>query len=125
MEHPSFIKDGVIVAHVDAKLFSREAVVKTLYWFGDKFLSDIQLTNEHCFRIQLKPLQSAQLKEEDLEFYLLKFQRDLIDFDLREIVHKETANVRSLLVAKAFSNGEFDEDPPGEVSDSVGFSPAL
>jgi hypothetical protein len=25
------------------------------------------------------------------------------------------------LVAKAFSNGEFDEIPPGEISDPVGF----
>jgi hypothetical protein len=28
-----------------------------------------------------------------------------------------------LLIAKAFSNGEFDELPPGEVSDPVGFNP--
>jgi hypothetical protein len=38
-------------------------------------------------------------------------------------VTKETQNVRDLLIAKAFSNGEFDELPPGDVSDPVGFSP--
>jgi hypothetical protein len=30
--------------------------------------------------------------------------------------------VRDLLIAKAFSNGEFDELPPGDVSDPVGFN---
>lgn len=33
--------------------------------------------------------------------------------------------IRELLVAKAFSNGEFDECPPGDISDAVGFDPLL
>jgi hypothetical protein len=52
----------------------------------------------------------------------LKLERDLVDFNLRDIVTKETQNVRDLLIAKAFSNGEFDELPPGDVSDPVGFN---
>jgi hypothetical protein len=64
-----------------------------------------------------------QLSSDELENLLLKVERDLVDFNLRDIVTKETQNVRDLLIAKAFSNGEFDELPPGEVSDPVGFNP--
>jgi hypothetical protein len=46
----------------------------------------------------------------------------LIDFSLRDIVTKETQNIRDLLIAKAFSNGEFDEEPTGDASDPVGFN---
>ena len=65
------------------------------------------------------------MKEDELDLYLQKLERDLIDFQLRDTITKETQNVRDLLVAKAFSNGEFDEEPPGEVSDPVGFNPNL
>jgi His-Xaa-Ser system protein HxsD len=65
------------------------------------------------------------LKKKNLELYQQKLERDLIDFNLRDIVTKETQNVRDLLIAKAFSNGEFDEEPRGEVSDPVGFDPIL
>jgi hypothetical protein len=53
--------------------------------------------------------------------YLQKLERDLVDFNVRDIVTKETQNVRDLLIAKAFSNGEYDELPPGEISDPVGY----
>jgi hypothetical protein len=62
------------------------------------------------------------LSQEQLEILLQKLERDLIDFNLRDIVTKETKNIRDLLTAKAFSNGEFDELPPGELSDPVGFN---
>jgi hypothetical protein len=60
-----------------------------------------------------------------LELYLQKLERDLVDFQLRSIINKETQNIRDLLVAKAFSNGEFDEEPPGVATDPVGFNPNL
>ena len=60
--------------------------------------------------------------EQETTRRLQKLERDLIDFNLRDIVTKETKNIRDLLTAKAFSNGEFDELPPGELSDPVGFN---
>ena len=125
MNKSSFIKDGEIVASIDASLFPKEVIIKTLYWFGDKFHTNISLVGNNFYSVSLKPLQSANLKDEDLELYLQKFERDLIDFELRSIVTRETQNIRELLVAKAFSNGEFDDTPPGNVSDAVGFNPSF
>ena len=114
------IHDGIIELRISSKLFSKETVLKTLYCFGDKFLIDIS-TIEDDFLVTLKPMSNLNLTHDDLEHYLQKVQRDLIDFDLRETINNQTTNIRELLVAKAFSNGEYDEVPPGEISDPVGF----
>jgi His-Xaa-Ser system protein HxsD len=125
MRHTNFIKDGEITAFADASLFSKDAILKCLYWFGDKFHTTVSVKEENSYTIVLKPLETANVKEDELSMYLQKFERDLIDFQLRDTVTKETQNVRDLLVAKAFSHGEFDEEPPGQVSDPVGFNPKI
>ena len=120
MEMQNKIHNGTIELVINGKVFSKDTVLKTMYWFGDKFLVDIAIKEEN-FLVSLKPLSSLNLSSDDLEHYLQKAQRDLIDFSLREIINKETTNIRELLIAKAFSNGEYDETPLGEISDPVGF----
>lgn len=114
------IHNGGIEVEINGKLFSKETVLKTLYWFGDKFLIDITTRGDN-YLVTLNPLSNLKLSNEDLEHYLQKVQRDLIDYDLRETINKETTNIRELLIAKAFSNGEYDETPLGNITDPVGF----
>jgi His-Xaa-Ser system protein HxsD len=83
----------------------------------------LSFADSNTYRVSVKPTSTTQLSSDELENLLLKVERDLVDFNLRDIVTKETQNVRDLLIAKAFSNGEFDELPPGDVSDPVGFNP--
>ena len=115
------IEGGVITVFVDSSLFSKDAIFKCIYWYGDKFHTDVSLVDQNKYKLTLKLQVEDSLSDQELRLYLLKLQRDLIDFNLRDIVTKETKNVRDLLIAKAFSNGEFDEKPPGEISDPVGF----
>jgi His-Xaa-Ser system protein HxsD len=123
MKTSAFVREGEIVVYVDANLFSSEVVMKTVYWFGDKFHTSVCTEGGlHC--ITLRAVAQGAIKDEDLSSYLQKLQRDLIDFSLRETISRETRNIRDLLVAKAFSNGEFEEVPPGDVSDPIGFDPA-
>ena len=110
-----------IVFLADKTLYSKDAVFKCLYWYGDKYYTDIS-TQEGNYRISLIPKGDVILNQEEKEDLLHKLGNDLVDFNLRDIVSKETQNIRDLLVAKAFSNGEFDETPPAEISDPVGFS---
>lgn len=124
MENSNIVKDGEITAFADTSLYSKEAILKCLYWFGDKFHTNVSLADT-SYQISLKPLANANVKEDELDLYLQKLERDLIDFQLRDTITKETQNVRDLLVAKAFSNGEFDEEPQGNISDPVGFNPNL
>jgi len=112
------VEGGYITVLLDSSLYSKDAIFKCLYWFGDKFHTEISVVDSK-YKITLKPLEDNSTT--DLDLYLAKLERDLIDFNLRDIVTKETKNIRDLLIAKAFSSGEFDEQVPGEVSDPVGF----
>jgi His-Xaa-Ser system protein HxsD len=116
------IKDNEIIVFADVSLYSKDSIFKCIYWYGDKFHTNVSFLDSNTYRVSIKPISSNQLSQHDLENLLLKLQRDLVDFNLRDIVTKETQNVRDLLIAKAFSNGEFDELPPGDVSDPVGFN---
>jgi His-Xaa-Ser system protein HxsD len=125
MGNTNYIENGEIVAFVDSTLFSKTTVMKCLYWYGDKFYTAVSCDNNGNYIIKLKSQPGASIIDGDLPYYLQKLERDLIDFHLRNIVNEESHSIRELLVAKAFSNGEYDEVPPGEVSDPVGFNPHL
>ena len=115
------IAGNEIIAYADAAIYSKDAILKCLYWYGDKFHGTLTTEDGQFYRVSLVPTTAHPLDLGDMELYLQKLERDIIDFNLRDIVTKETRNVRDLLIAKAFSNGEFDEQPPGEISDPVGF----
>lgn len=122
MQFQNEIKDNEIIVFADTSLYSKDSIFKCLYWYGDKFHTNLSFADSNTYRVSVKPISTTQLSSDELENLLLKLERDLVDFNLRDIVTKETQNVRDLLIAKAFSNGEFDELPPGEVSDPVGFN---
>jgi His-Xaa-Ser system protein HxsD len=125
MNHQTIVKDGEIQVFADVRLFSKDAVFKCIYWFGDKFHTAVSFADSDTYCISLKPISTVNIKQDEFELYSQKLERDLIDFQLRDTIAKSTQNIRDLLVAKAFSNGEYDEDPPGDVSDPVGFNPNL
>jgi len=122
MQFQNEIKDNEIIVFANTALYSKDSIFKCLYWYGGKFHTNLSFADSNTYRVSIKPMSTIQLNSEELENLLLKLERDLVDFNLRDIVTKETQNVRDLLIAKAFSNGEFDELPPGEVSDPVGFN---
>lgn len=125
MKYQNEIKDNEIVVFADTSLYSKDSIFKCLYWYGDKYHANLAFEDRNTYRVSVKPLSTIKLSSDELEVLLLKLERDLVDFNLRDIVTKETQNVRDLLIAKAFSNGEFDELPPGDVSDPVGFNTNL
>lgn len=110
-----------IVFFADKSLYSKDAVFKCLYWYGANYYTSVSLEGD-SYKISLVPKEESAFSENDIQNILHKLENDLVDFNLRDIVTKETQNIRDLLVAKAFSNGEFDELPPGDISDPVGFN---
>jgi His-Xaa-Ser system protein HxsD len=116
------IKNNEIIVFADTSLYSKDSIFKCLYWYGDKYHTNVSFADSNTYRVSVKPISTIQLSQQEQENLLVKLERDLVDFNLRDIVTKETQNVRDLLIAKAFSNGEFDELPPGDVSDPVGFN---
>lgn len=120
MQASTSIVDKSITYKLDSSLFSKESVFKCLYWYTNQFIIDVS-HNKDLGEFQVK----LELKHTDLNIDLnkvaLKLNQDFIDYNLRDIVTKETSNIRDLIVAKAFSNGEFDENPPGELNDPIGY----
>lgn len=115
------IRENEIIVYANTALYSKDSVFKCLYWYGSDFNCNVDLVNiqdNQYFKIVLVPMEA---NKHNLKLVFQKLENDLIDFNLRDIVTKETKNIRDLLVAKAFSNGEFDEVPPGEIADPVGF----
>jgi His-Xaa-Ser system protein HxsD len=121
MPYKNHIAGNEIIVYADMAIYSRDAILKCLYWYGEKFHASVSMENSSFFRISLIPQSNQTIELSELDLYQQKLERDIIDFNLRDIVTKETRNVRDLLIAKAFSNGDFDEVPPGEISDPVGY----
>jgi len=63
----------------------------------------------------------AQPKLAKIEVTVGEFCNSLMEFELRRQVSAETAPVRELILAKAFSeSGILEDEPPGTISDPVG-----
>ena len=106
---------------IDGNLYSQVVVTKCLYWLTGKYLIDI-VSKGNNYIVSISKLDLNDISESEEQEINSKISRDLIDFKLREIINKETHNIRELLIAKAFSHGQFDENPPGSVDDPVGFN---
>jgi len=112
------LNDSTAQVIIDRKIYSLEVVHKCFYWYGGKYSVNIKTEGEFLI-VELSELSNEGTIEEIFQ----KIKNDLIDFKTREIVSIETKNIRDLLVAKAFANGEYDDPAPGEISDPVGFKP--
>jgi len=115
--------------HVEIKIpldiYNLDVLYKCFYWYGENFSVDIMTNNDNTATVKLYPKNH---KLDSLLFPAIKdkIRTDLVDFKTRDIVTKETINIRDLLVAKAFAHSDdFDASPVGDVSDLVGFDPLV
>nr|WP_315200643.1 His-Xaa-Ser system protein HxsD [uncultured Flavobacterium sp.] len=98
--------------------YNEDILYKCFYWYAADYNVNIKKENT-LYQISI----SNKTGEDINETLLKKIQQDLIDFKLRDIVTKETKNIRELLTAKAFAHFQTDNDPDTEISDPVGFNP--
>lgn len=84
---------------IDSNIFDLRTIKETAYRFADKFTVDIkQVGNEYL--ISILPLHEENFDATSFENH---FRQELIDQDLRRVIREETANVRNLILANAFS----------------------
>ncbi len=114
------LNDSTAQIVIDGKLYSSEVIHKCFYWYGDKYSVDIK-TEGDFFIVEISELSNGRT----IEKIFPKIKNDLIDFKTREVISNETKNVREILIVKAFAqDDEFDEPPPGNVNDPIGFEPS-
>jgi His-Xaa-Ser system protein HxsD len=111
-----------ILVTVDSNVYDINVIHKCFYWYGDRFDVDIQMMSEEIL-ITLEGKKEV-ISDAYWETVSSRIRRDILDFKTRDVVTRETQNVRDLIIAKAFAfSDELDSAPPGEVSDPVGFDP--
>jgi His-Xaa-Ser system protein HxsD len=116
-------KDSEIEVLLDRDIYNIEMLYKCFYWYAGSYSIDITEVDTEHFLVSLK-LQKDTINSINNEEMGDKIRTDLIDFKLREIVTKETSNIRDLIIAKAFAHYEEPLIPGSVVSDPVGFDPS-
>jgi His-Xaa-Ser system protein HxsD len=113
------VTESALFIRGDVNIYTIDVLHKCFYWYGKDYIIDIDSCEGSTFKVKLCP-KKAMIDYSDL---ISKVKQDLIDFKLRDIVTKETKEVRELIIAKAFAYYEIDETPEQDISDPVGFNP--
>ncbi|CAN7740273.1 His-Xaa-Ser system protein HxsD [Variovorax sp. LjRoot178] len=85
----------------DLNLYSMLAVEKACYRFSDRFAC-IMNTKDSDLIVELSP-KRKDMSDEAREIALNDFKTEVLDQNLREKIKTETAPVRNLILAHAFS----------------------
>lgn len=107
-----------ITLDFDAAAISKDAVLKTCYWFSRDFSCQIAVLPDSHIQVRLSPKESAMPAavsscEQD-------FLNTAIDFELRSQVETKTSTIRELILAKAFAeSGILEDQPQGSFADAV------
>lgn len=94
-------ESGHIDLHFDSNVFSLETIKRALYRYADICSFDIGLTDQQI-KVTLHVTTPANpVNTEDL---CARIRNEVLDQDLRDTISRDTANIRTLILANAFSN---------------------
>ena len=99
-----------------SSLVSADALLKTCYWFSRDFECRVAESCENSL-VFLSPKSSSKMTFAEAKYAFLSHA---LDFSLREKINARTADVRELLLAKAFAeSGVLEEKPTGVFGDAI------
>jgi len=115
------IHDDVLSIDLEEGVYSRDAVLRTAYWFTDRCYLYIARLRPGWLCVQFKlKTQKSDPAVETLEEVAGEFLNSLLDHQLRRDIESETGQIRELLVTKAFAEaGVLEDIPPGDPGDPV------
>lgn len=113
------INDNKISIFLQEEIYNMDVLHKCFYWYSGDYSISIIKEVDNEVRISLMANDKEQINF-NIESLIEQISRDLIDYKLRDIIFKETKNIRELIVAKAFAHYD-DNDPASEITDPVGF----
>jgi His-Xaa-Ser system protein HxsD len=113
--------DGARLLTFDSTVYRLNAIKRAAYKFGGQFHFLIE-QHDGLIKVRLKPKESC----DSPEAMAGEFCNEVLDQELRETIAEETAGIRNLLLAQAFSKtslidpeletGEYDSEQCTEVS---------
>jgi His-Xaa-Ser system protein HxsD len=93
---------------VDRRIYDDIVISKAIYWHTENFIID-RSRNADSETI-IFHAKKHDFSKTDKENYIAKFNQELNDYKLRQIIEQETKNIRTILYIKAFSNNnDFEE----------------
>lgn len=115
--------EDCLLLKAQLSIYSVDVLHKCFYWYTAEFAVDIEVQADDMVLVRLCP-KNKDLTSDEHGALVNRIKTDLIDFKARDIITKETRNIRDLLVAKAFAHSDqFDSKPAGNVSDPLGYDP--
>jgi His-Xaa-Ser system protein HxsD len=102
MSNEISLKDGCVALTIDLRLYRLTAIKKAAYRLAERFTAVLSAPEADAVSVTLrfKPAVSESSARESVRAYF----EELMDQELREEIAEETAPLRSLILAHAFSN---------------------
>ncbi|GJM64947.1 His-Xaa-Ser system protein HxsD [Persicobacter diffluens] len=117
------ISETKLAVTVSDNEYKEAVVLKCFYWYSKECVVDFSKKEGEQYEVVLTK-KEGEISDGLFAYLSNKIKQDLYDYKLRDLVQDETSLIRELLIAKAFANSDdFDNPPPGEVSDPVGYTP--
>jgi His-Xaa-Ser system protein HxsD len=85
----------------DSEVFSLDTIKRALYRFADMCSFDIARIDKKIKVTLQAATQADNLMNDEL---CARIRNEVLDQDLRDTISKDTANIRTLILANAFSN---------------------
>lgn len=103
--------NNAIILRIDSSLYSETILFKALYWLGEEILFSIKKDLEGFLIVNLTHV-TGSFEADDSRKLISQVSRALTDFKVRDIVNRETSDIRKMIIAKAFLDDEsfFTED---------------
>jgi His-Xaa-Ser system protein HxsD len=112
--------DSHRVVKVDSTLYSRQALLRTCYKFTERCYIFLSRSTDNPEII----LANLTARQGDVDIQLVgEFFNELLDQSIRQDLREETHDIRTLIVAQAFSEGnllepdledaDYEDDPLG------------
>lgn len=98
--------DTFLNIFIPKKLYSKEAILNFLYWKLNESFIHFSIFSDKEFQVSI---ELSAFSVQQIDDFKKTISNELIDYELREIVSKETKNIRELIIAKAFANGTLDD----------------
>jgi His-Xaa-Ser system protein HxsD len=94
---------------VDKRIYEDSVISKAIYWHTSDFIIERNISDKYFETITFQS-KNNQKNDKTCQVVLSKFNQDLNDFKLRQIVNQETKDIRTILYVKAFSNNDNFEE---------------
>lgn len=101
------------IVRIDSAVYSADVVFRSLYWLTDRAYAHVSQTSDSFFEVSIEPKDGLGGAPRTLAG---EFLNALIDYSIRASIQRETAQLRDMIVAKAFAEpGLLEDTPPGDV----------